>query len=83
MRAVRGCECAGVAGMRIEGQELREKCWHFERERRYRRVKRMDKVKGALDASEELGFVVIALVDVSALLGIDEVMKRAERLMWK
>ena len=77
-RTVRAYAAAGAAGIQLEDQEIPKKCGHTE----YRRVvpfaDAVQKIRVAVDARPEPGFLIVARTDARYAEGLDEALRRAD-----
>jgi 2,3-dimethylmalate lyase len=76
-RAVRAYERAGVAGLFIEDQVFPKRCGHTPGKAIVPIEDMLAKVKAALDARHDPDLVIMARTDALAVVGIDEVIRRA------
>jgi 2-methylisocitrate lyase-like PEP mutase family enzyme len=76
-RAVRAYEQAGVAGVHIEDQVSPKRCGHLDGKELVSTVEFVAKIRAALAARRDPGFVVIARTDANGVLGLDEAVARA------
>jgi methylisocitrate lyase len=79
IRAVKGCEKAGAAGLLIEDQTYPKRCGHMEGKRVVPIEEYLPKLRAALWAREDPDFVIMARTDVYAIGGIEEALERARR----
>ncbi len=77
IRAVRGCEKAGAAGLLIEDQTYPKRCGHMEGKGVVPVEEYLPKLKAALWAREDPDFVITARTDAYAIHGIEEALNRA------
>jgi methylisocitrate lyase len=75
-RTVRSFIKAGAAGMHIEDQVQSKRCGHRPGKEVVPRDEMVDRVKAAVDARSDAGFVVMARSDALASHGIDEMIER-------
>ena len=77
-RTVRAYAAAGAAGIQLEDQEIPKKCGHTE----YRRVvpfaDAVQKIRVAVDARPDPGFLIVARTDARYAEGLDEALRRAD-----
>ncbi len=77
IRAVRGCEKAGVAGLLIEDQTYPKRCGHMAGKGVVAVEEYLPKLRAALWAREDPDLVIMARTDAYAVLGIEEAIHRA------
>jgi methylisocitrate lyase len=75
-RTVRSFIKAGAAGMHIEDQVQAKRCGHRPGKEVVPREEMVDRVKAAVDARHDAGFVIMARSDALASLGLDEMIDR-------
>jgi methylisocitrate lyase len=75
-RTVRSFIKAGAAGMHIEDQVQSKRCGHRPGKEVVPRDEMVDRVKAAVDARTDAGFVVMARSDALAGHGLDEMIER-------
>jgi methylisocitrate lyase len=75
-RTVRSFIKAGAAGMHIEDQVQSKRCGHRPGKEVVPREEMVDRVKAAVDARHDAGFVIMARSDALAGHGIDEMIER-------
>jgi methylisocitrate lyase len=75
-RTVRSFIKAGAAGMHIEDQVQSKRCGHRPGKEVVPREEMVDRVKAAVDARQDAGFVIMARSDALAGHGIDEMIER-------
>lgn len=75
-RAVRSFVKAGAAGLHIEDQVQSKRCGHRPGKEVVPREEMVDRVKAAVDARSDAGFVVMARSDALASHGLDEMIER-------
>jgi methylisocitrate lyase len=68
---------AGAAGLHIENQVQAKRCGHRPGKEIVSKQEMVDRIKAAVDARTEPGFVIMARTDALAVAGIDEAMERA------
>ena len=78
MRTIREYERAGAAGVHIEDQVAPKRCGHFAGKEVISREEMIGKIKAALDARRDLGFLIIARTDARAVLGLEEAIERGK-----
>ena len=78
MRAVRGMEAAGAAGVHIEDQVTPKRCGHYEGKEVVPRREFVQKIEAACAARRHDDFVIIARTDARAVLGLDEAIARSQ-----
>src|SRR5438445_453582 len=71
-RTVQLFEEAGAAGLHLEDQELPKRCGHLSGKTLVRRETMMAKIKAAVAARHDAGFVVIARTDARGGAGMDD-----------
>lgn len=76
-RTVRLFEQAGLAGLHLEDQELPKRCGHLSGKALVGRDEFVGKLKAAVAARGDPGFVIIARTDARAVHGLDEALERA------
>jgi methylisocitrate lyase len=75
-RTVRSFIKAGAAGLHIEDQVQSKRCGHRPGKEVVPREEMVDRVKAAVDARNDAGFVIMARSDALAGHGIDEMIER-------
>ncbi len=78
-RTVRLYEQAGVAGLHVEDQEMPKRCGHLSGKTLVDADVMASKVRAAVAARRDPGFVVVARTDARSVLGLDEAVDRARR----
>ena len=78
-RTVRELTRAGVAGMHLEDQVAAKRCGHRPGKVLVGAAEMVDRVKAAVDARPDPGFVVMARTDALAVEGLDAAVERAVR----
>jgi methylisocitrate lyase len=76
-RAVRLFEKAGVAGIHIEDQQMPKRCGHLSGKQLVEPQVMAAKLRAALQARQDLDFVIIARTDARGVAGFDEAVRRA------
>ena len=76
-RTVRSFIKAGAAGMHIEDQVQAKRCGHRPGKEIVPKQEMVDRIKAAVDARTEPGFVIMARTDALAVEGIDKAIERA------
>jgi methylisocitrate lyase len=76
-RTVRSFTKAGAAGMHIEDQVQSKRCGHRPGKEVVSKDEMVDRVKAAVDARSDAGFVVMARTDALAVEGIERAIERA------
>src|SRR6202166_4875252 len=76
-RTVRSFIKAGAAGLHIEDQVQAKRCGHRPGKEIVSKQEMVDRVKAAVDARTEPGFVIMARTDALAVEGIDKALERA------
>ena len=77
IRTVREFEKRGVAGIHIEDQGFPKKCGHLDDKEIVPLDDYLAKIRAAVSARRDDGFVIIARTDSRAKLGLDEAIRRA------
>jgi len=76
-RTVRSLVRAGAAGMHIEDQVAAKRCGHRPGKAIVSQSEMVDRVKAAVDARGDDGFVIMARTDALAVEGMDKAVERA------
>lgn len=76
-RTVREYEMRGVAGLHIEDQVAPKRCGHLDGKEVIPCEQFVAKIRAALHARRDPGFLVVARTDARAMLGLDEAVRRA------
>ena len=76
-RTVRALARAGAAGMHIEDQVAAKRCGHRTGKAIVSRAEMVDRVKAAVDARGDDGFVIMARTDALAVEGMERAVERA------
>ena len=76
-RTVRSFERAGVAAVHMEDQVGQKRCGHRPGKEVVSKAEMADRVKAAVDARTDAGFVIMARTDAAAVEGIDAAIERA------
>lgn len=76
MRTVTDAVTAGVAGAILEDQVWPKRCGHFDGKRVIPAAEQVQKIRAAVQARGESGFVIIARTDAIAPLGLAEALRR-------
>ncbi len=76
-RCIREMTRAGVAGVHIEDQVLQKRCGHRPNKAIVPAAEMVDRVKAAVDARSDDGFVIMARTDALAVEGMDAAIERA------
>ena len=76
-RTVRSFERAGVAAVHMEDQVGQKRCGHRPGKEVVPRDEMVDRVKAAVDARTDPGFVIMARTDAAAVEGVDAAIERA------
>lgn len=79
MRTVREYEAAGVAGIHLEDQVAPKRCGHLEGKQVVPAEVMADRIRAAVDARRDPGFVLIARTDARAVEGLPAALDRAAR----
>ena len=77
-RTVKEMIKAGAAGMHIEDQVSQERCGHRPNKEIVSRAEMADRIKASVDAKTDPDFLVMARTDALAVVGLDEVIARAQ-----
>lgn len=77
IRTVREYEQRGVAGIHIEDQGFPKKCGHLEDKLVISMDDYVAKIRAAVSAKRDPGFLIIARTDARAVLGFEEAVERA------
>ncbi len=75
-RTVRSFVKAGAAGLHIEDQVQAKRCGHRPGKEVVPRDDMVDRIKAAVDARQDAGFVIMARSDALASHGVDEMIER-------
>lgn len=73
---VLGYEAAGVAGIQLEDQETPKKCGHTPGRRVIPAEEMVLKVRVAVEARRDAGFLIVARTDARTTLGLEEAIRR-------
>jgi len=76
-RTIRSFERAGVAAVHMEDQVGQKRCGHRPGKEVVPQAEMVDRVKAAVDARTDPGFVIMARTDAAAAEGIDPAIERA------
>lgn len=76
-RTIRSFERAGVAAVHMEDQVGQKRCGHRPGKEVVSQAEMVDRVKAAVDARTDPGFVIMARTDAAAVEGIDAAIARA------
>ncbi|HEX7769270.1 MAG TPA: methylisocitrate lyase [Dokdonella sp.] len=76
-RTIRSFERIGVAAVHMEDQVGQKRCGHRPGKEVVSKDEMVDRVKAAVDARRDAGFVVMARTDAAAAEGIDSAIERA------
>jgi len=76
-RTVQLFEAAGLAGLHLEDQELPKRCGHLSGKNLVSRDAMTAKIKAAVAARRDAGFVLIARTDARGVNGLDDALNRA------
>lgn len=76
-RTIRSFERVGVAAVHIEDQVGQKRCGHRPGKEVVPKEEMVDRVKAAVDARSDEGFVIMARTDAAAVEGIDSAIERA------
>ncbi len=77
-RLVRALETVGVAGLQIEDQSSPKRCGHMGGKGVVAREEMVAKIRAALDARRDDGFLIIARTDAVAVTGFEDAVERAQ-----
>jgi methylisocitrate lyase len=77
-RCVREFIRAGAAGIHIEDQVAAKRCGHRPGKAIVPQAEMVDRIKAAVDAKSDPGFVIMARTDALAVEGLDAALERAE-----
>src|SRR5207253_11198295 len=77
-RTVQLFEQAGLAGLHLEDQELPKRCGHLSGKTLVSRETMTAKIKAAVAARHDAGFVLIARTDARGVSGLDDALDRAK-----
>jgi 2-methylisocitrate lyase-like PEP mutase family enzyme len=78
-RAVREFERIGVAGIHLEDQAIPKRCGHYEDKTIVEPGVMVARIRAALDARVDPGFIIIARTDARAVEGLEAALARAHR----
>jgi len=76
-RTIRSFERVGVAAVHMEDQVGQKRCGHRPGKEVVPKEEMVDRVKAAVDARGDTGFVIMARTDAAAVEGIDSAIERA------
>ncbi len=76
-RTIRSFERVGVAAVHMEDQVGQKRCGHRPGTEVVPKAEMVDRVKAAVDARSDPGFVIMARTDAAAVEGVDAAMDRA------
>jgi methylisocitrate lyase len=76
-RTIRNFERIGVAAVHMEDQVGQKRCGHRPGKEVVSKEEMVDRVKAAVDARTDAGFVIMARTDAAAVEGIDAAIERA------
>ena len=76
-RTIRSFERVGVAAVHMEDQVGQKRCGHRPGKEVVSKEEMVDRVKAAVDARTDPGFVIMARTDAAAVEGIDSAIERA------
>ncbi|MCH8275603.1 MAG: methylisocitrate lyase [Armatimonadetes bacterium] len=79
MRAVREFERAGLAGLHIEDQVSPKKCGHLEGKQVIEPQEMAAKIRAAVQARTDPGFLIIARTDARGVNGLEDAVERGRR----
>jgi 2-methylisocitrate lyase-like PEP mutase family enzyme len=73
---VQGFERAGIAGLLIEDQAWPKRCGHMEGKQVISAEEHVEKIHAAAEARKDPNFIIKARTDATAILGLDEAIRR-------
>src|SRR5690606_23188468 len=76
-RPLRDFERAGVAAVHMEAQVGQKRCGHRPGKEVVPEAEMVDRIKSAVDARTDAGFVIMARTDAAASEGVDSAIERA------
>ena len=76
-RSIKAMERAGAAAVHIEDQVSQKRCGHRPNKAIVSQVEMVDRIKAAVDAKSDSGFVVMARTDALAVEGMESAVERA------
>ena len=76
-RGIRGMERAGAAAVHIEDQVAQKRCGHRPNKALVSQQEMADRIKAALDARRDPGFLIMARTDALAVEGMEPALERA------
>ncbi|HEV2623269.1 MAG TPA: methylisocitrate lyase [Frateuria sp.] len=76
-RTIKSFERIGVAAVHMEDQVGQKRCGHRPGKEVVQKAEMVDRVKAAVDARTDPGFVIMARTDAAAVEGIDSAIERA------
>jgi methylisocitrate lyase len=76
-RTIRSFERTGVAAVHMEDQVGQKRCGHRPGKEVVPKAEMVDRVKAAVDARSDAGFVLMARTDAAAVEGVDAAIERA------
>ncbi len=79
-RTVQTMEDAGLAGMHIEDQVNPKRCGHLDGKQVVDEDTALKRIRAAVDARRDPGFVIIARTDIRAVDGLDATLDRVRKL---
>lgn len=77
-RTVQGMIRAGAAGIHIEDQVAQKRCGHRPNKEIVSREEMVDRIKACVDAKFDPAFIIMARTDALSVVGLDEVIARAQ-----
>ncbi len=77
-RTIRSFERVGVAAVHMEDQVAQKRCGHRPGKEVVSAAEMVDRVKAAVDARTDDGFVIMARTDAAAVEGVDAAIERAQ-----
>ena len=76
VRTVKLYERAGASAIQLEDQEFPKRCGHFEGKSVVSKAEMVNKIKAAVDARNDGGFMILARTDARAVEGMDKALDR-------
>lgn len=76
-RTIRAMEKAGAAAVHLEDQVAQKRCGHRPNKAIVSQAEMVDRIKAAVDARQDDGFVIMARTDALAVEGMDSAIERA------
>ena len=81
IRTVRAYEQAGAAAIQLEDQVFPKRCGHLSGKQLIETDEMVLRLRAALDARQDSGFLIIARTDACSVCGLDEALRRGERYL--